>query len=177
MSRFEKWSLLISLGLAGLSGLGLMWTKYLLSNDDPWAAINHPLQPWFLKIHIVVTPLLVFALGLVTARHIWPHLRSSRRASSGLAIALLAAPLIVSGYLIQTVIEPRLLAMLAVAHIGLGVLFVASFTAHQTRAAWIAERERTHRPLVSPPVTASVSSESGNGGPSRSPKKAAKKLQ
>jgi hypothetical protein len=177
MSRFEKWSLLVSLGLAGLSGLGLLWTKYLLSNDDPWAAINHPLQPWFLKIHIVVTPLLVFALGLVAARHIWPHLRSARRGSSGRAITLLAAPLIVSGYLIQTVIEPRLLAALAIAHIALGVLFVAGFAAHQTRAVLLAERERARRPPVSPPATASVSTDRGNGGPCRSPKTAAKKLQ
>ena len=74
MYRLEKWSLLLSVFLTGTSGIGLLWTKYVLHNDDPWAVINHPLQPWFLKTHIVVTPLLVFALGMVTARHIWPYL-------------------------------------------------------------------------------------------------------
>jgi hypothetical protein len=141
MNRFEKWSLMLSVFLAGASGIGLLWTKYLVHSDDPWAVINHPLQPWFLKTHIVVTPLLVFALGLVTARHIWPYLRAARWGKSGVGIAVLAVPLVVTGYLIQTVIEQRWLGVLAVAHIVLGFLFMTGFVVHQARAYGRGERE------------------------------------
>lgn len=140
MNRFEKWSLLVSLFLTGGSGIGLLWTKYLVRSDDPWAVINHPLQPLFLKVHIVVAPLLVFALGLVTTRHVLPQLRSRRRAGSGMLLILFAAPMIVTGYLIQTVIEPGWLSVLAAAHIGLGFLYLLGYAVHQARAAILLAR-------------------------------------
>ena len=175
MNRFEKWSLLLSVFLAGTSGIGLLWTKYLLQSDDPWAVINHPLQPWFLKTHIVVTPLLVFALGLVTARHIWPYLRAARWGRSGVGIAVLAVPLVVTGYLIQTVIEPRWLGVVAVTHIVLGFLFMTGFVVHQARAYGRGEREGSGgrrrsaepRPTSLRAVASTVTSEVKIGGAKR----------
>jgi hypothetical protein len=140
MNRLEKWSVWISLCLTSGSGVGLLWTKYLVAANDPWAAINHPLQPWFLKIHIVTSPFLIFALGLVTSRHILPRLRSRRRGWSGVVLLLVVVPLVITGYLIQTVIEPGWLRVLAVAHIGLGLLYAMGYAVHQARATLLSAK-------------------------------------
>jgi cobalamin biosynthesis protein CobD/CbiB len=133
MNRFERWSLWVSAALASVSGIGLFWLKYLVTSDDPWAVINHPLQPWFLKVHVVATPLLVFALGLVTTRHIWHHWRNGngRGRTSGAGTALLTVPMVLTGYLIQAVTHVGLLRALAISHIALGILFAIGFALHQ----------------------------------------------
>ena len=96
MTRFERWSLWVSTIAVSLTGLGFTWAKYLADSEDPWAVVNHPLEPWFLKLHVLAAPLFLFAVGLVTTRHIVPHLRGRRPDGrrTGLARAYLTiAPL------------------------------------------------------------------------------------
>ena len=137
MSRFEKWFLLVATALTALTGVGLYGTKYLMTSADPFAVVNHPLQMWFLKTHILVTPLLVFALGLVTTRHIWRHLRNGvpwgRR--SGITTGIVVIPMVVSGYLIQAVTHEKWLIVLAYGHIGVGVVFTLGAILHQLIAS------------------------------------------
>ena len=106
MSRFERWLLWSSTVLVVVTGAGLLVTKYLMTSTDPWAVVNHPSQAWFLKAHIVVSPLLIFAVGSITFRHIWQHYRSgqSRGRHTGIATALVTVPMVVSGYLITTLL-------------------------------------------------------------------------
>jgi hypothetical protein len=115
------------------TGLVYLWMKYGLEPAEPWAVINHPLQPVVLKAHIVVSPLLLFALGMITTRHIWRHWRSGmawgRR--SGVTTVLATAPMVLSGYLIQVVTAVPLLAAMQWAHIGTGVLFAVGLGVHQ----------------------------------------------
>lgn len=133
MTRFERWSVLLTTAATVLTGVGYFWAKYLVRSPDPWAVINHPLQPWLLKAHILVAPLLVFAVGLIALRHIWRHLRSGNRGGrrSGLAMALGFGPMVVSGYLVQAVTAPGWLQALAIAHIVLGVVYAIGFVIHQ----------------------------------------------
>lgn len=144
MNPFERWSLWISAAAASISGLGLMWVKYFLRSDDPWAVINHPLQPWLLKAHILTVPVLVFALGMVAARHIWAHYRAGGRDGrlSGSLTALVSISMIVTGYLIQAVTHEALLGVIAMTHIVLGLAFAAGFVLHQRSAA----RRRSRSP-------------------------------
>ena len=78
--------------------------------------INHPLEPWFLKSHIVFAPVFVFAIGLIVTRHIVPHIREGvdRGRRSGLAMVWMLLPMAVSGYLIQVVTAPELVAAFVV---------------------------------------------------------------
>jgi len=144
MNRFEKWSIWITAAVATLTGLGLLWTKYFMHSDDPWAVINHPLQPWLLKAHIVASPLLIFAIGMVSIRHIWHHYRAkighARR--SGLLTAAFTLPMILSGYLIQAVTHTVWLQALALAHIIAGVIFAAGLLLHQAAVRSGGERRR-----------------------------------
>ena len=107
MTRFERWSVWSSAIATGLTGLGFFWAKYLVESSDPWALVNHPLEPWLLKIHILVAPVFVFAVGLITIRHVLMHIRARIRRGrlSGLAMVWLMIPMVGSGYLIQVVSE------------------------------------------------------------------------
>lgn len=144
MSRFERWAIWITAGLTTVSGLGLIWTKYFVQTEDPWSVINHPLEPWFLKAHIITAPLLIFAIGLIFAQHIWRHYRANLRRArkSGILTALFTLPMILSGYLIQVVTHEGWLRVLAIAHIAFGLIFAIGFVTHRLATR---RRRTTHR--------------------------------
>ncbi len=133
MSAFEKWSVWVSAALTTVTGIGLLWTKYFLEATDPWSVVNHPLQPWLLKAHIVTAPLLVFALGMIALRHIWKHFRNGLRwgRRSGIGTGFVTIPMIVSGYLIQAVTQAVWLQAIAISHIALGLAFGLGLSLHQ----------------------------------------------
>jgi len=123
--RWSSWA-------TGLTGLVYLWMKYVLEPTEPFAAVNHPLQPWVLKAHILVAPGLVFAVGMISMNHVWRHWvgRVTFGRRSGLILALVVAPMIVSGYLVQALAQPTWLAVNAWGHIGLGLLFLAGLGVH-----------------------------------------------
>jgi hypothetical protein len=133
MTRFERWSVWSTSIATAVTGFVYLWMKYLMTPVDPWAVINHPLQPWVLKAHILVAPLLVFSVGMVALKHIWRHLRSARRTArrTGLTTALVLGPMVLSGYLIQSVTGEGVLRVLAIAHIATGTLYALGLLAHQ----------------------------------------------
>lgn len=142
MTRFEKWSVLSTALLTTLTGVCYFWTKYLVESSDPWAVVNHPLQGWFLKAHILVAPLLVFAVGMVAVRHVWKHFRSGIRwaRKSGVSTAISLLPMVVTGYLIQVITGEALLKGIAISHIVLGALFAVGLAVH-----YVAVRRRPSR--------------------------------
>jgi hypothetical protein len=136
MTRFEKvltWSSTVA--VAG-TGLVYAWMKYMMVPADEWAVVNHPLQPIVLKLHILAGPFLIFAIGMLAARHILPQLRAGvRRARiSGTSAALVIVPMVITGYLIQAVTHAGLLAVLGWVHLGAGVLYAIFSAAHALAA-------------------------------------------
>jgi len=133
MSRFERWSVWVTSTITAITGIGLLWTKYFIQTSDPWAVVNSPLQPWLLRSHLVVSPLLVFAIGLITTRHIWRHLRTRVRIGrrTGVAMGFVLFPMIVSGYLIQVTTDRAWLTAIIVAHIATGLVYCAGIVLHQ----------------------------------------------
>jgi len=133
VTAWERWLLWISAAATTLTGAVYLWMKYLLQGSDPYSVVHHPLQPLVLKLHIVGAPFLVFALGAFTVRHVWPQLVSdppvARR--SGLATALVAGPLIVTGYLIQVFTDQQWVRAVAWGHIAAGIGFAACLVVHR----------------------------------------------
>lgn len=163
MTPFEKWSVWITTALTTASGIGYFWTKYLLNTADPWAAVNHPLEPWFLKLHVIAAPLLVFAVGAITLRHVWRHFRSGIRwgRRSGIITAAVVGPMVLTGYLIQVITGEGWLRALAIAHIAFGLGYVCVLLLHQMLvgkrpkrgAAGSSQRQRGEAQLTAtPPV-------------------------
>ncbi|MDT8340692.1 MAG: hypothetical protein RQ751_04195 [Longimicrobiales bacterium] len=133
MNRFQRrllwWSTLLTAATGGVYA----WMKHLMEPVDEWAVINHPLQPWVLKLHILVAPVMVFAVGMVTVTHVWPLLKAGlpRGRWTGIGTAATFGPLVLTGYLVQVVTWPRPLAILAWNHLGLGILVTAAFLGHR----------------------------------------------
>lgn len=141
MNRFEKWWVLSTSALTAATGIIYLWMKYFMASTDPWAVINHPLQPAVLKAHILFAPLLVFAVGSISVRHVWKHFRTGVVAGrrSGLTTALSLAPMILTGYLIQAITAEGWLTAMAISHIGTGMLYTAGLAVH----AWLGGRIRS----------------------------------
>ena len=133
MSPFERAMLWGSSILVGISGIVLAVMKYALTSDDPYAIVNHPLQPVVLKVHIVSAPLLVFAVGIVFMKHVWEQWRSglTHGRISGSWTLSTFGPMVLSGYLIQTLTHRGWLFAMVVVHLVTGSAFLVGFVAHQ----------------------------------------------
>ena len=137
MTPFEKWTLWLSTIVVAVTGCVYAWMKYLLTSDDPYAVVHHPLQPLILKIHIVAAPVLVFAIGAVYSRHVikkWQQGGAAGR-RSGLGTLAIIVPMVASGYLIQTSTAPAWLFRLAMIHLATGSLYLVGLIVHQWGAA------------------------------------------
>ena len=133
MSRFESWAIHISTLLVGGTGLVYAWMAYLVRPVDAYAIVNHPLQPQVQHGHVLVAPLLVFAVGLIWQRHIGRHwsrgMRKGRR--SGVGMVLTLVPMVASGYLIQTAVDGNWRKAWVIVHLISSALWLAGYLAHQ----------------------------------------------
>ena len=86
-----------------------------------------------LKSHVVAAPILVFAIGLITTRHIWKHFRTRVRMGrrTGLTTGLVLFPMIVSGYLIQVITGRGWLVAIVIVHILTGLVYAVGLGLHQ----------------------------------------------
>jgi len=144
VSRFEAWMLHLSSLLVGGTGLVYAWMVFLSKPADPYAVVNHPLQPQVQHLHILAAPLLVFAVGLVWRRHVWLHWRQGVQKSrrSGLSLVLTAVPMVLSGYLIQTAVDGDWRQVWVWIHLVASGLWLLGYLAHQIPAAWTWLRRR-----------------------------------
>ena len=118
------------------TGLAYLWMKYLLVAEDPFSVINHPWQPLMLKIHIVVSPFVVFGLGLLAGVHGRPPIPAGhgpRGGRSGVVNVIAAVLMVSSGYLIQTITHEAARLGMSILHISTGALFVVLLLVHRIR--------------------------------------------
>ena len=120
-----------SVALMAVSGVAFAVMKYWMKSDDPFAVINHPLQPYALDAHVLLGPLAVFAFGWTFAAHILPALakRAPNRAT-GIWTMVLIVLMVASGYLMQISTGDATRKAFAVAHWISSGLFVAGYVAH-----------------------------------------------
>jgi hypothetical protein len=135
MTRLEAWLFHSSNALVAATGLVYAWMAYLLEPDDPYAIVNHPLQPATQHLHVLVAPALVFMGGVLWQRHAWGRLRSGARARrrSGLSLIAALAPMVLSGYLIQTASSPSWRAAWVAVHLATSALWIAGSLVHVAR--------------------------------------------
>lgn len=144
MRPFERillWSSLVATVVTG-TVYGVM--KYLMTSDDPYAVVNHPLQPLMLKLHIVTVPFMVFAVGLVFTQHIYQRWRSGRSTGrgSGVLMVLTFAPMVISGYLIQAITWDSALFWTVAVHLTASAVYCSMFVAHRVATIAAKHRER-----------------------------------
>lgn len=135
MSRAQ----LLLLHLANLAvcstGLVYAWMRYLAEPADEWAVVNHPWQPDVQHLHVLVAPLLIFAVGLIWSTHVLGKLKNGRKNRIvGLGLTALFLPMASSGYLVQVVVDPGWRQTWIWVHVFSSLLWVAAFVVHQVRA-------------------------------------------
>jgi hypothetical protein len=124
--------------LVGGTGLVYAWMVFLVQPADPYAVVNHPLQPQVQHLHILIAPLLVFTAGLIWRRHAWSQWRRGveDRRKSGLSLISLLVPMIVSGYLIQTATDDSWRRIWVWVHLATSGLWLLGYLAHQAPVLW-----------------------------------------
>lgn len=117
--------------LVGGTGLVYLYMAWLLPAPDEWAVVNHPWQPTVQHLHVLVAPLLVFALGVLWRAHILAGLRRAmRRRLTGLLLLGLIVPMAGSGYALQVATDETWRAGWAWVHGGLGALWAIGYLGH-----------------------------------------------
>ncbi|MGQ0813057.1 MAG: hypothetical protein ACT4O1_01145 [Gemmatimonadota bacterium] len=159
MTRLEKWLVWGSTVAVTVTGTALGVMKYMMAPTDTFAVVNHPLQPLVLKLHIITAPFLIFGIGMITMRHIWPHFRSGwkRGRKSGVSSALLAMPMIGTGYAIQALTSSRWLALIGYLHFALGLVFAIGAAIHFVKTRRRDTREHLGPGYPAPSVTLKTS--------------------
>jgi hypothetical protein len=132
VSRTLAWFVHLSNAAVGLTGLVYAWMRYAMEPGDPYSVVAHPAQPFVQHTHLWAAPFAVFAVGLIWQQHVWKHWRRrlSARRRTGLMLMTTAAPMILSGYLIQTAVTPTWRTVWIVAHLGTSALWVAGYLGH-----------------------------------------------
>lgn len=133
MNPFRRRLLWVSTLVTAITGVVYWWMATFLEPVSEWAVINHPLQPWMLKAHILAAPVMLFAVGMITWDHIWRHIRSGlpRGRKSGLVITAVFGPLVLTGYLLQTVTGEGVTALLSWSHLVLGTVCTLFIGTHR----------------------------------------------
>jgi hypothetical protein len=129
----ERWSSHVASMALVASGVALHVMKDWLKPADEFSVVSHPLQPLALHAHVLAAPLFVLSVGMLLRDHVLPRasdvgFRRARR--SGLTGALLLAPMILSGYLLQVVTSETALAALKWTHLATGALFAVAYVTH-----------------------------------------------
>lgn len=127
-ARFEH----IANALVGFSGLLYAYFRYFCASSDPFSAAPHPLETWMQAAHIVVAPILVFAAGLIWKDHVWNKIKKSRspRRFTGITLAVMLLPMIVSGYLVQTTVDDGWRKTWAISHWVTSGLWLGAYLGH-----------------------------------------------
>ena len=146
MKPWERWVVEGANLLVAGTGLVYAVMLHLLSPVDEWAVVNHPWQPQVQHLHVLTSPLLVFACGLIWQRHVASHLRRGERQgrATGKGLLLALAPMVLSGYLIQTTVTESWRQVWIVVHLIASTAWILTFAVHAVRAL----RQRRGRPTT-----------------------------
>ncbi len=143
MTRGAAWS--VHFAALGVGGTGLVygWMRYFAEPADEFALVTHPLEPTFQHLHLLLAPLLVFAVALVWGGHVWARVRAgyAGRRATGLVLFALFFPMTLSGAWVQ-VAESAFARTLAVwTHALAGTLWCAAYLVHLVSSRGSARRD------------------------------------
>lgn len=159
MSSLERWSLRLGFWLTAATGAGYGWLRYLGVVEGEFGPEPSPWQGTWQHAHVLVAPLLVLALGMAARGHAGGALQARRLRGrrSGLALAVLAGPLVLGGAAVQVVTAAGPRALLGWLHAGAGLLFAAAYLGHTTSRDLAGRQAKPWTATESPPDPPSAS--------------------
>ncbi len=126
----------------GATGVVWGWMRYVYDAgpepDDPVLMLEwtgaHAAEPLVRMLHLIAAPLAVFAVGFIWASHVAPRLlRPWARRMTGLSLAALLAPMVLSGVLLQTASSPEQRTLWVWVHGISSAVWVLAYVVHQLR--------------------------------------------
>lgn len=132
MTRWERYLNHGANIAVGGTGLVYAWMLYFMQPMDEFAVVNHPWQPSMQYLHVALAPLVVFGVGIMFKSHALKHLRKGTPDGlrSGIALLGTAAPMIFSGYFIQTAVNPSWRTVWVWVHVGTSLVWMLSYALH-----------------------------------------------
>jgi len=138
VTRWKKYSFSALAMTVSLSGGAYGWMKYLLTTDDPFAVVNHPLQPLMLHLHVASAPAFLVLFGILLDSHVAERIgRDLPNRGSGLLSFGTILVMSVSGYALQIVTGDRARQVWVAAHLGSGLLFAVAYSVHLFVSVWM----------------------------------------
>jgi len=136
MNRLEAWLLHISNITVIATGLLYAYMHYLMKPADPFSVVNHPWEPYMLKMHIVGAPFLIVGIGLIVHSHILFKLNNGARSGRKTGIGLIPIFVIMalSGYFLQTFSDPFVHKAMVITHLSSGAIWFLFYIIHQLSA-------------------------------------------
>ncbi len=137
----------IVLGVLWASGIGWLAFHYLLLQTTEFGLLPHPLEAWWLRLHGAAAFATLWLIGLLWAIHLVPAWKMRRRIS-GIALAVLLAVLVLSGYLLYYAGGDDARAVIALLHWIIGAALPLALLPHvlRRRRGGIAHYEGTGSP-------------------------------
>ncbi|MBD66312.1 MAG: hypothetical protein CME62_13965 [Halobacteriovoraceae bacterium] len=134
MTKAErKYFLLLSFTIF-IQGLIYFIFKEFFQIETTFGPRPHALTSSLLHIHILIVPLMVFALGYLFKVHILEKLKRKKRRKSGITGLILFLLMILSGYLLQMGLELQTTRVIAIFHITVSVLWFGQLLWHSRKA-------------------------------------------
>lgn len=105
--------------------------KYFFTIQTDYGVRPHPSQEVWQTVHILLSPLLIFAFGLLWQNHIVRMYENAIiKRKSGISLVVLMIVMIFSGYLVQVVYQKELQEYSAYLHIGVSIIFTLAYVIH-----------------------------------------------
>lgn len=102
-----------------------------MKTESEYGLLPHPLQSYFQGIHIVFSPLLIFAFGLLFKDHIVKMYKNALyKRKTGITLVLTMTVMIISGYLVQVIYQAQSKELVAIIHIAISALFTLAYLIH-----------------------------------------------
>ena len=132
MKRWEAWINHVGWGLTALSGIVYGYLKYFAVSPDPDSRLARPWQPGILALHVLAAPIAVFGFGLLFRRHALTRLTTGERERrrTGTTMTLLAIPVAMSGYVLQTLTGDVARRWTGWAHAAIGLVYAIGYALH-----------------------------------------------
>lgn len=114
-----------------ITGAAYWWMKDLLTATDPFAVVNHPLQPLVQRVHVLAAPAFLVVFGMVVTAHVaWKLRAGGRLRPSGLASLITIVGMTASGYLLQVAVDDGWRRLWSNLHVATGAVFGVAYAVH-----------------------------------------------
>jgi hypothetical protein len=133
VNAWHRWSFTTLSAIIAVTGAVYFWMKDLLTPEDPFAVVNHPLQPVIQHLHVLAAPAFLVVFGMVfTAHVVWKLRTRGALWPSGLLSLVTIVLMAASGYLLEVAIDEAWRGFWSGLHLASGAVFTVACAVHLT---------------------------------------------